>query len=104
MVANKKKIGKSKSINGGKFGGQSVKQCVRYEPRASTNVSKMGVPNMVNPSKSGPSHVSPMPKIQPLKAKVPPVSSRRSPNVEKGGNMSHLDNGESSGAQHNDQS
>nr|GEZ64154.1 peptidase M48 [Tanacetum cinerariifolium] len=42
---------------------------------------------MVNSSKSGPSHVYPMPKIQPLKAKVPPMSSRRSPNAEKGGNI-----------------
>nr|GEW42420.1 Ty3/gypsy retrotransposon protein [Tanacetum cinerariifolium] len=87
MVANKKKNGKAKSTNGGKFGGQSVKKSVRYEPKAATNVPKTGVPNMVNSSKSGPSHVYPMPKIQPLKAKVPPMSSRRSPNAEKGGNI-----------------
>ncbi|GKB04173.1 hypothetical protein Tco_0832316 [Tanacetum coccineum] len=48
---------------------------------------KMRVPNIVNTSKLGLSHVSPMPKIQPLKAKVPPVSSRRSPNVKKGGSI-----------------
>ncbi|GKC35484.1 zinc knuckle CX2CX4HX4C containing protein [Tanacetum coccineum] len=59
MVANKKKNGKAKSISSGKFGGQSVKQSSR---------------------------VSSMPKVQLLKAKVPPVSSR-SPNVDKGGNI-----------------
>ncbi|GJZ59046.1 hypothetical protein Tco_0614862 [Tanacetum coccineum] len=42
---------------------------------------------MVNTSKLGLSHVSPMSKIQPFKAKVPPISSRRSPNVEKGGSI-----------------
>ncbi|GJY03216.1 hypothetical protein Tco_0361368 [Tanacetum coccineum] len=42
---------------------------------------------MVNSSKSGSSHVSPMSKIQPFKAKVPYVSSRRSQNVDKGGNI-----------------
>ncbi|GJW68116.1 zinc knuckle CX2CX4HX4C containing protein [Tanacetum coccineum] len=87
MVASKKKNGKAKSVNSGKSGDQSVKQSVRYEPKAATNVPKTGVPNMVNSSKSGSSHVSPMPKIQPLKANVPPVSSRRSLNVVKGGNI-----------------
>ncbi|GJU72792.1 hypothetical protein Tco_1264197, partial [Tanacetum coccineum] len=48
---------------------------------------KTGVLNMVNSSKSGSSHVSPMSKIRPFKAKVPHVSSRRSQNVEKGGNI-----------------
>ncbi|GKE61478.1 hypothetical protein Tco_1511845 [Tanacetum coccineum] len=31
--------------------------------------------------------LSPLMVIQPLKAKVPPVSSRRSPNVKKGGSI-----------------
>ncbi|GKA14558.1 putative reverse transcriptase domain-containing protein [Tanacetum coccineum] len=83
MVANKKKNGKAKSTNGGKFGGQSVKQSVRYEPKADTKGPKTGVPNRVNSSKPGSSHVSPMPKVQPLKAKVPPLSSRRSPNKKR---------------------
>ncbi|GJZ59297.1 zinc knuckle CX2CX4HX4C containing protein [Tanacetum coccineum] len=87
IVANKKKYGKAKSTNGGKFGGQSVKQSVRYELKAATNMPKMGVSNMVNSSKSGWSHVSLMLKIQSLKANVPHVSSRRSPIVEKGGNI-----------------
>nr|GEY25761.1 hypothetical protein [Tanacetum cinerariifolium] len=87
IVSNKKKNGKAKSTNSGKFGGQSVKQSVTYEPKAATNMPKMGVPNMVNLSKSGSSHVSPMPKIQPLKANFPHVSSRRSLIVEKGGNI-----------------
>ncbi|GKF57645.1 hypothetical protein Tco_0171182, partial [Tanacetum coccineum] len=59
MVANKKKNGKAKSTNGGKFGGQSVKQSVRYEPKSATNGPKTGVPNKVNSSKLGSSHVSP---------------------------------------------
>ncbi|GKE94405.1 hypothetical protein Tco_1579260, partial [Tanacetum coccineum] len=87
MVANKKKNGKAKSTNGGKLGGQSVKQNIRYEPKAATNLPKTGVPNMVNSSKSGSSHVSLKSKIQPLKANVPHVSSRRSPIVEKDGNI-----------------
>nr|GEW99978.1 putative reverse transcriptase domain-containing protein [Tanacetum cinerariifolium] len=62
MVANKKKNGKAKSTNGGKFVGQSVKQSVRYEPKAATNGPKTGLPNKVNSSKHGSSYVSPMPK------------------------------------------
>ncbi|GJZ26026.1 hypothetical protein Tco_0570279 [Tanacetum coccineum] len=83
IVANKKKNGKAKS----KFGGQSVKQSIRYEPKTATNMPKTRVPNMVNSYKSGSSHVSPMQKIQPIKANVPLVSSKRNPNVEKGGNI-----------------
>nr|GEU58334.1 hypothetical protein [Tanacetum cinerariifolium] len=85
-LSNKKKNGKAKATNGGEFGGQSVKQSVRYEPKAATNGTKTGVPNKVS-SKPGSSHVSPMPKVHPLKAKVPYVSSRRSSNVDKGGNI-----------------
>ncbi|GJR84597.1 zinc knuckle CX2CX4HX4C containing protein [Tanacetum coccineum] len=86
-VANKRKKGKTRSTNGGKFGGQSIKQSVRYEPKAATNVPMMGASNVVNESKSGSSNVSSMSKIQPLKAIVPLASSRRSPNVDEGGNI-----------------
>ncbi|GKC43917.1 zinc knuckle CX2CX4HX4C containing protein, partial [Tanacetum coccineum] len=36
-VGKKKKKGKSKSTNGGQFGDHSVKQTVRFEPKATTN-------------------------------------------------------------------
>ncbi|GJS96896.1 abscisic acid receptor PYL8 [Tanacetum coccineum] len=51
-VGKKKKKGKSKSNNDGQFGGQSVKQTVRYEPKATTNTPTKGATNMGNTSKS----------------------------------------------------
>nr|GEW61414.1 zinc knuckle CX2CX4HX4C [Tanacetum cinerariifolium] len=39
---NKKRKGKSKSTNGGQFADQSVKQNVRYEPKATTSAPKKG--------------------------------------------------------------
>ncbi|GJT75091.1 hypothetical protein Tco_1041816 [Tanacetum coccineum] len=43
MVGKKKKRkGKSKSNNGGQFAGPSVKQTVRYDPKATTNTPKEG--------------------------------------------------------------
>ncbi|GKE42309.1 hypothetical protein Tco_1469593 [Tanacetum coccineum] len=44
-VGIKKKNGKSKSTNGGQFGGHPVKQTVRYEPKATTNAPKKGTTN-----------------------------------------------------------
>ncbi|GKC25171.1 zinc knuckle CX2CX4HX4C containing protein [Tanacetum coccineum] len=53
MVGKKKKRkGKSKSTNGGQFVGPSVKQIVRYEPKATTSALKKGATNVSNPSKS----------------------------------------------------
>ncbi|GKB30456.1 hypothetical protein Tco_0869857, partial [Tanacetum coccineum] len=77
--------GKTRPTNGGKFGGQSIKQSVRYEPKAVSNVLKTGAANVVNTSKSSSSHVSSTSKNQSNKAIVPPASSRRSPGVDKGG-------------------
>ncbi|GJT72630.1 zinc knuckle CX2CX4HX4C containing protein [Tanacetum coccineum] len=53
-VASKKKMrkGKSKSTNGGEFAGPSVKQTVRYEPKAIPSAPKKGATNVSNPSKS----------------------------------------------------
>ncbi|GJS51311.1 zinc knuckle CX2CX4HX4C containing protein [Tanacetum coccineum] len=48
----KKRKGKSQSINGGQFAGPSVKQSLRYEPKASTNAPKKVVTNVSNASKS----------------------------------------------------
>ncbi|GJS01239.1 hypothetical protein Tco_0317747 [Tanacetum coccineum] len=48
----KKKKGKSKSTNGGQFGGHPVKQTVRYEPKATTSAPKKGTTNVGNASKS----------------------------------------------------
>nr|GEX17180.1 hypothetical protein [Tanacetum cinerariifolium] len=87
LLEKKKKKGKSRSTNGGLFGGQSVKQNVRYEPKASTNVPNTRASNVGNVSKSVSSHVSSMSKNHPLKAIVPLSSSRRRPNVNKGGNI-----------------
>ncbi|GKA32787.1 hypothetical protein Tco_0719154 [Tanacetum coccineum] len=42
---DKKRKGKSKSNNGGQFAGPSVKQTVRYEPKATTNTPKNGATN-----------------------------------------------------------
>ncbi|GJS66843.1 zinc knuckle CX2CX4HX4C containing protein [Tanacetum coccineum] len=50
-VGKKKKKGKSKSTNGGQFGGHSIKQTVRYEPKATTSVPKKGPTNVGNESK-----------------------------------------------------
>ncbi|GKF03817.1 zinc knuckle CX2CX4HX4C containing protein, partial [Tanacetum coccineum] len=44
--------GKSKSTNGGQFAGPSVKQNVRYEPKATTSAPKKGVTNVGNTSQS----------------------------------------------------
>nr|GEZ52445.1 zinc knuckle CX2CX4HX4C [Tanacetum cinerariifolium] len=53
MVRKKKKRkGKSKSTNGGQFTGLSIKQTVRYEPKANTSAPKKGATNVSNPSKS----------------------------------------------------
>ncbi|GKA69330.1 hypothetical protein Tco_0775394 [Tanacetum coccineum] len=46
----KKRKGKSKSTNGAQFTGPSVKQNVRYKPKAATSVPKKGVTNVGNPS------------------------------------------------------
>nr|GEX40738.1 reverse transcriptase domain-containing protein [Tanacetum cinerariifolium] len=73
MVAKKKKKGKSKSTNNGQFGGHLVKQNVRYELKATTNVPNKGANNVGNASKSGLSHESSLLKNQPLKAVVPPT-------------------------------
>nr|GEX53836.1 zinc knuckle CX2CX4HX4C [Tanacetum cinerariifolium] len=46
MVGKKKKRkGKSKSTNGGQFVGPSIKQNVRYEPKATTSASNKGATN-----------------------------------------------------------
>ncbi|GJR31259.1 hypothetical protein Tco_1107491 [Tanacetum coccineum] len=47
----KKRKGKSKSTNGGHFASPSVKQTVRYEPKATPSAPKKGVTNVRNPSK-----------------------------------------------------
>nr|GFA03091.1 zinc knuckle CX2CX4HX4C [Tanacetum cinerariifolium] len=49
---NKKMKGKSKSTNGGQFAGPSVKQNVRYEPKANESAPKKGVTNVGNTSLS----------------------------------------------------
>ncbi|GJX22365.1 zinc knuckle CX2CX4HX4C containing protein [Tanacetum coccineum] len=51
-MGKRKKNGKSKSTNGGQFGGPSVKQTVRYEPKATTSAPKKGATNVSNLSKS----------------------------------------------------
>ncbi|GJT82795.1 hypothetical protein Tco_1057137 [Tanacetum coccineum] len=51
-VGKKKKKGKSKSTTGGQFVGPSVKQNVRYEPKATTSAPKKGATNAGNASKS----------------------------------------------------
>ncbi|GKE04977.1 hypothetical protein Tco_1396995 [Tanacetum coccineum] len=51
-VGKKKKKGKSKSITGGQFVGPSVKQNVRYEPKATTSAPIKGATNVGNASKS----------------------------------------------------
>ncbi|GKD40066.1 zinc knuckle CX2CX4HX4C containing protein, partial [Tanacetum coccineum] len=52
MGKKKKRKGKSKSTNGGQFVGPSVKQNVRYEPKATTSAPKKGVTNVGNTSQS----------------------------------------------------
>ncbi|GKB99626.1 hypothetical protein Tco_0985763 [Tanacetum coccineum] len=52
MGKKKKRKGKSKSTNGGQLTGPSVKQNVRYEPKATTIAPKKGDTNVSNPSKS----------------------------------------------------
>ncbi|GKC33124.1 hypothetical protein Tco_1040418, partial [Tanacetum coccineum] len=49
---NKKRKGKSKSTNGGQFTGPSVKQNVRYEPKATINAPMKGATYMGNTSQS----------------------------------------------------
>nr|GEW11879.1 zinc knuckle CX2CX4HX4C [Tanacetum cinerariifolium] len=44
----KKRNGKSKSTNGGQFAGHSVKQNVRYKPKATTSAPKKGATNVGN--------------------------------------------------------
>ncbi|GKE95105.1 hypothetical protein Tco_1579960, partial [Tanacetum coccineum] len=48
----KKRKGKSKSTNGCQFTGSSVKQTIRYEPKATISAPKKGATNVSNPSKS----------------------------------------------------
>ncbi|GKC70160.1 hypothetical protein Tco_1116043 [Tanacetum coccineum] len=48
----KKRKGKSKPTNGGQFVGPSVKQTIRYEPKATPNTPKKGTDNVSNPSTS----------------------------------------------------
>nr|GFC38417.1 hypothetical protein [Tanacetum cinerariifolium] len=67
-VGKTKKKGQSKSTNGGQFSGHSLKQTVRYEPKATASVSKKGATNLGHASKS-----SFMLKNQPLKAIAPPA-------------------------------
>ncbi|GKC44559.1 zinc knuckle CX2CX4HX4C containing protein, partial [Tanacetum coccineum] len=50
----KKRKSKSKSTNGGQFVGPSVKQNIRYEPKATTSAPKKGVTNVGNTSQSVP--------------------------------------------------
>nr|GEW17994.1 UBN2 domain-containing protein [Tanacetum cinerariifolium] len=52
MGKKKKKKGKSKSTNGGQFAGPSVKQTVRYEPKATSSAPKKGATNVSSPSTS----------------------------------------------------
>ncbi|GKE32607.1 zinc knuckle CX2CX4HX4C containing protein, partial [Tanacetum coccineum] len=52
VCKNKKRKGKSKSTNGGQFAGPSVKQSLRYEPKASTNTVKKVITNVSNASNS----------------------------------------------------
>ncbi|GJU37347.1 zinc knuckle CX2CX4HX4C containing protein [Tanacetum coccineum] len=62
--SRKKKKDKSKSTNGGQFSGPSVKQTVRYEPKATTSTPMKGDTNLGNTTKS-------LLKNQPLKATAP---------------------------------
>nr|GEW60411.1 putative clathrin assembly protein At2g25430 [Tanacetum cinerariifolium] len=48
QMIGKKKKGKSKSTNDGQFDGPSMKQNLRYEPKASTNTPKKGATNVGN--------------------------------------------------------
>ncbi|GJW33191.1 hypothetical protein Tco_0053223, partial [Tanacetum coccineum] len=50
VVKKKKRKGKSKSNNDGQFTGPSVKQTIRYEPKAITNTPKNGATNKGNES------------------------------------------------------
>ncbi|GJX84967.1 zinc knuckle CX2CX4HX4C containing protein [Tanacetum coccineum] len=50
----KKRKSKSKSTNGGQFVGPSIKQNIRYEPKATTSAPKKGVTNVGNTSQSAP--------------------------------------------------
>ncbi|GKE80670.1 hypothetical protein Tco_1550670, partial [Tanacetum coccineum] len=52
VVGKKKKKGKPKSTNGSQFVSPSVKQNVRYEPKATTSQPKKGATTVVNASKS----------------------------------------------------
>nr|GEX69157.1 hypothetical protein [Tanacetum cinerariifolium] len=52
VVKKKKRKGKSKSTNGGQFVSMSVKQNVRYKPKATTSAPKKGVTNVGNTSQS----------------------------------------------------
>nr|GEV26421.1 hypothetical protein [Tanacetum cinerariifolium] len=52
MGTKKKRKGKSKSTNGGQFAGPSVKQNVRYEPKAASSAPKKEATNVGNASKS----------------------------------------------------
>ncbi|GKB01160.1 zinc knuckle CX2CX4HX4C containing protein [Tanacetum coccineum] len=67
QIVGKDKKSKFKSTNGGQFGGHSVKQNIRYEPKATANVQNKGATNVGNASKSGLSQVSTLLKISPLR-------------------------------------
>ncbi|GKA06678.1 hypothetical protein Tco_0685902 [Tanacetum coccineum] len=66
IVGKKKKKGKSKSNNSSQFGGQSVKQTVRYDPNTKASVPAKEATNLGNTSKS-----PFMVKNQPPKVNVP---------------------------------
>ncbi|GJV52814.1 hypothetical protein Tco_1448555 [Tanacetum coccineum] len=54
VVKKKKRKGKSKSTNGGQFTGPSVKQNVRYEPKATTSAPMKGTTYVGYTSQSTP--------------------------------------------------
>ncbi|GKG19003.1 hypothetical protein Tco_0376102 [Tanacetum coccineum] len=47
-MGKKKKKGKSESTNGGHFGGHSVKQTIRYEPKETTSMPKKRATTLSN--------------------------------------------------------
>ncbi|GJV42718.1 hypothetical protein Tco_1421158 [Tanacetum coccineum] len=81
-VGKKNKKGKTKSTNGGQFGGHSVKQTVRYEPKATISTPKKGTTNVGNASK-----LSSMSK-KPLKATV---TSTKEGNITMSNSYAALD-------------
>ncbi|GKE94263.1 hypothetical protein Tco_1579118 [Tanacetum coccineum] len=86
-VVNQKKKGKSRSNNGGRVSGQSVKPSVRYEPKAATTAPKTGATNVIKSSTSGSSHDPSILKSKQPKGNVLHASSSSNPNVRKGGTI-----------------